>query len=163
MMTIEQRLNIRAPLDRCFHLARSVEVHVAGNVHWGEQAIAAGGVTSGLLDLGARVTFRARHFGIRWRLTSEITGMTPFTHFQDTMIAGPFQSMQHDHFFRELSPGRTEMRDVFVVSAPLGPLGRIAEAVFLRRYMTSLLEERNYVIKRIAESSRWRDYLPGCQ
>ena len=40
---------IAAPVDRCFDLARSVEVHVLGNSHWGEQAVALGGGTRGWL------------------------------------------------------------------------------------------------------------------
>ena len=42
---------------------------------------------------------------------------------------------------------------------PLGVLGRIAEATFLTRYMRDLLEARNAVLRRIAESEEWRAYL----
>lgn len=163
MITLDETLVIRAPIERCFDLARSVEVHVAGNVHWGESAVAAAGITSGLLSLGQHVTWRARHFGVRWNLTSEITEMTYFTSFQDTMVRGPFQSMQHDHLFRALSPLRTEMRDVFRFAAPFGFIGQAVEVMALRRYMTNLLTERNEVIKQIAESSRWQEYLPPQQ
>ncbi len=52
MVTMEEVTLIHAPMTRCFDLARSVEVHLAGNVHWGEEAIATAGVTSGLLDNG---------------------------------------------------------------------------------------------------------------
>jgi hypothetical protein len=38
---------IQAPIERCFDLARSVEVHFKGNLHFGEQALAEGGVTTG--------------------------------------------------------------------------------------------------------------------
>ena len=64
MEKLEEAIVIHAPAERCFDLARSVEVHLAGNVHWGEAAIAAGGVTSGLIGLGQRVTWRAKHFGV---------------------------------------------------------------------------------------------------
>jgi ligand-binding SRPBCC domain-containing protein len=160
MMRLEEVTLINAPLERCFDLARSVEVHLVGNVHWGEEAVALEGVTSGLLNLTERVTWRAKHFGMRHKLTSEITGMNrPFS-FQDTMIRGPFDFMKHDHFFRSLPAGATEMKDVFFFGAPLPLLGRLAEILFLRRYMEALLRERNAVIKRIAESSEWRAYLP---
>ena len=61
----------------------------------------------------------------------------------------------------ELSPLRTEMRDVFRFSAPLGVLGRVAEVLVLRRYMQALLLERNAVIREIAESELWRKYVVG--
>jgi hypothetical protein len=43
------------------------------------------------------------------------------------------------------------MTDVFDYVAPLGVLGKLADRLFLERYMRRLLEERNAVIKRMAE------------
>ena len=159
MVKLEELTMIRAPIERCFDLARSVKVHLAGNVHCGEAAVAMAGATSGLLGPAQRVTWRARHFGVRQRLTSDITAMDRPSYFQDTMIRGAFRSMHHDHFFRSLSPDQTEMRDVFCFAAPLGILGRLAERAVLRRYMQALLRERNAVIREIAESEAWRKYL----
>src|SRR5215208_2113557 len=102
MVTLDEVTIIHAPIERCFDLSRSVEAHVKANVHWRESAIAAGGVTSGLVDLGQRVTWRARHFGIRQTLTSEITAMRRPEYFQVTMIRGAFRSMVDDHLFRAL-------------------------------------------------------------
>lgn len=159
MVTLDEFTVIRAPIERCFDLARSVEVHVAGNVHWGESAVACAGVTSGLVGLGERVTWRAKHFGVWHTLTSEITAMDRPAYFQDTMIRGPFRLMRHDHAFRALSPNETEMRDVFHFAAPIPVLGRLVEIAVLRRYMRRLLRERNAVVKEIAESTDWRRYL----
>jgi ligand-binding SRPBCC domain-containing protein len=159
VVRLEEVTVIHAPISRCFDLARSVEVHLAGNVHSGEAAVATGGVTSGLIGIGQRVTWRAKHFGIWQKLTSEITAMDRPTYFQDVMIQGAFRSMMHDHFFRSLAPDETEMRDVFCFSAPLGILGCLAEFAVLRRHMQGLLRERNAVIVEIAESQTWREYL----
>ena len=134
MVTLEDITVIRASIELCFDLARSVEVHLDGNVHNGEKAIATGGATSGLLGMGQRVTWRAKHFGVWHELTSEITAIQRPVSFQDTMIHGIFQFMKHDHFFRPLSGGETEMKDVFRFAAPLPVLGRCAEVLFLRRY-----------------------------
>ena len=160
MVSLEELTVIHAPIERCFDLARSVEVHLAGNVHSGEAAVAMAGVTSGLIGMAERVTWRAKHFGVWQTLTSEITAMEPPAYFQDTMIQGAFRSMKHDHFFRSLPSGQTEMKDVFCFAAPLAVLGRLAEIVLLRRYMQALLHERNVAIKQIAESSDWTRYLP---
>jgi ligand-binding SRPBCC domain-containing protein len=159
MVTLVELTSIGAPIERCFDLARSVEVHLAGNIHSGEAAVASGGVTSGLLGQGQRVTWRAKHFGVRHYLTSEITAMNRPVRFQDTMIRGPFRFMQHDHIFRSLSADQTEMEDIFRFAAPLPVLGKIAEMLFLRRYMRSLLRERNTVLKQIAESTACEGYL----
>src|ERR1035441_8848902 len=162
MITLTETTVIAAPIARVFDLARSVEVHLAGNTHFGEQAVALEGATTGLLTLGDTVTWRARHFFLRQRLTSRITAFDPPIYFQDTMLRGAFHSMQHDHHFRTLPNGQTEMRDIFRFTAPVPLLGRIAEALILRRYMQSLLHERNEVIQQIGESpnSEWQRYLP---
>jgi ligand-binding SRPBCC domain-containing protein len=159
MITLGELTVIQAPIERCFDLARSVEVHLAGNVHSGEAAVASAGVTSGLIGLGQRVTWRAKHFGIWQCLTSEITAMDRPTYFQDTMIQGAFRFMQHDHIFRALSSSETQMEDVFRFAAPVPILGRLAEMAVLSPYMRALLCERNAVLKEIAESAAWRRYL----
>jgi ligand-binding SRPBCC domain-containing protein len=161
MTRLEDLTRIHAPAERCFDLARSVEVHLLGNVHWGEAAVAAAGVTSGLVGMGQRVTWRAKHFGTWHTLTSEITAMDRPVYFQDAMIRGPFQFMSHDHYFRSISPNETEMADVFCFAAPLAVLGRLAEIAVFRRYMRALLRERSEVLREIAESARWREYLPA--
>jgi ligand-binding SRPBCC domain-containing protein len=160
VVSIEEVTAIHAPIERCFDLARSVEVHLAGNIHCGETAVAEAGVTSGLVGPGQRVTWRARHLYVWHTLTSEITVMDRPAYFRDVMLAGPFRSMRHDHFFRRLSPNETEMRDVFCFAAPCGILGRLVELAVLGRYMRTLLVERNAVVRQIAESSAWRE-CPG--
>ncbi len=104
-------------------------------LHCGEKTVAASGVTSGLLDVRQHVTWRAKHFGVWHTLTSEITAVDRPAYFQDTMIRGIFRYMRHDHFFRLLSPGLTEMRDVFCFAAPFAVRGAVAEIAFLGHYM----------------------------
>jgi hypothetical protein len=161
MIRLHETTIINAPIERCFDLSRSVEVHLLSNVHSGEQALAVGGLTSGLAGLSEKVTWRAKHFGIWQTLTSEITAMESPCYFQVTMVRGIFRSMQADHLFKTIESGGTEMKDVFSIAAPLPLLGSIAEVLFLRRYMLALLRERNTVIKRVAESSEWEQYLLG--
>jgi hypothetical protein len=160
MIHLEEITIIDAPIERCFDLSRSVEVHLVANIHSGELALAIGGITSGLPELNQQVIWRAKHFGVWHNLTSKFTAIEPPTYFQATMVKGIFRSMQQDHYFRTLPSGATEMKDLFRVAAPLPILGPIAEALFLRRYMLALLRERNAVIKQIAESDDWQHYLP---
>jgi ligand-binding SRPBCC domain-containing protein len=161
MVTLEEITLIQAPIERCFDLARSVEVHLEGNRHCGETAVALAGVTSGLVGMSQRVTWRAKHFSVWQHLTSEITALEPPAYFRDAMIQGVFRFMNHDHFFRTLPSGQTEMKDVFRFAAPLPVLGRLSEIIVLRCYMRALLHQRNVVIRQIAESSDWQQYLPS--
>ena len=116
MVKIDLRTVIEAPIRRCFDLARSIEVHLLGTEGTGEEAI--GGVTTGLLGPGQFVRWRARHLGVKQQLASEITAYDRPVFFQDTMIEGAFRFMQHDHFFAEMAPNLTEMKDHFVFEAP---------------------------------------------
>ena len=161
MVRLEETIEVNAPVERCFDLARSIEVHVLGNVHFGENALAVGDVNSGLIRMGQTVAWRAKHFWTWQTLISRMTAFNRPVFFEDTMLRGAFESMRHEHFFRSLPDARTEMKDVLYFSAPLGVLGRVAEIVVLRRYMGNLLHERNVVLKQVAESDEWRKYLPA--
>ena len=156
MPRFEGRYEIRAPIRRCFDLSLSIDFHVQAFAHTGERAV--DGVTSGLIGPGETVTWEARHFGVRQRLTSKITMYDAPHHFRDSMVRGAFKRLDHDHWFTEEN-GITIMRDVFDFDAPLGPLGRIAEVLFLTRYMRRLIETRNRVLVQALESDEWRAYL----
>jgi|SRR3569833_2033134 len=150
MQKIELLTEINAPVEKVFDLARSIELHVESTKHTGEHAIA--GKTSGLIELGETVTWRAKHFGIRQSMTSKITGFDRPNYFVDKMVKGAFKSLSHEHRF-SYSDGRMLMKDIFMFESPLGILGRFFNWLIFTRYMTWLLEERNRVIKEAAEKS----------
>src|SRR5471030_2347748 len=142
---------INAPLEKCFDLARSIDLHIESTKQTGEQAIA--GCTSGLIELGETVTWRAKHFGVWQTLSSKITQFDYPNSFTDEMVSGAFKRFKHQHLFYT-ADGQTMMKDVFDFESPYGILGKIANALFLKRYMENLLIQRNLVIKRTAESDR---------
>ena len=157
MQTIRMTTMIQAPVERCFRLSLSVELHLA-SVGSGERVVA--GVASGLMRSGDTVTWSGRHFALRLRHTSVIDGWRPFVYFRDAMVEGWFASFAHDHHFATMDDG-TRMRDEMQFSAPLGVLGRVAERAALRRHLVKLLRRRNAMIKRVAESDEWHQYLDG--
>jgi ligand-binding SRPBCC domain-containing protein len=155
-MIVDLITRVHAPMERCFDLSRSIDLHVQSTARTGEAAVS--GVTSGLIGSGQQVTWRARHLGIWQEFTSRITAFERPTYFQDTMMRGAFRSFRHDHFFESIDPGTTLMRDVLIFSAPFPVLGRIAET-FLRPYLAKFLRERNSLMKRVAEGEEWRQFL----
>ncbi len=157
MPVIRLQTLIAAPAERVFDLSRSVEVHLGSTSATGERVVA--GRHTGLFETGDVVTWSAVHFGIRQRLTVEITAMDRPRAFADRMIKGLFRHMHHEHRFKEVAGG-CAMEDVFDFAAPGGPLGRLAEALVLTRYLRRLLRHRNAEIKRIAEGEEWRRLLP---
>jgi len=147
---------IHAPIGRVFDLSRSIDLHMESTAKTGERAVAER--TSGLLELGEEVTWRAKHFGVWQHLTSKMLALDYPTHFRDVMVKGAFKSFQHDHYFTEID-GITHVEDRFDFKSPLAILGKVANQLFLTTYMKRLLIERNQVIKRVAENEEWKLYL----
>jgi ligand-binding SRPBCC domain-containing protein len=157
MTKIELTTAIKAPIERCFDLARSVDLHKVSMQHSREEI--AGGVASGLMNLRDTVTWRATHFGIRFTLQSAITKFTRPFFFTDEMVRGPFKLMVHDHFFY-WEESSTTMVDHFYFQSPLGLLGEVADSLVLKNYLTRLLTQRNSIIKHYAEGDGWQHVLP---
>ena len=154
MPVIRLVTKINAPIERCFDVARSIDVHARAASKTKERAVA--GVTRGLIGPGETVTWEAVHFGIRQRLTTQITKYKYPHLFVDEMVKGVFHSFTHVHKFQS-APGGTLMLDEFDYTSPLGPLGRLADKLFLRRYMRSFLQERAAYLKQVAEGPNPRD------
>src|SRR2546423_7951538 len=150
MPVIVLKTLVRAAPSRCFDLARDVELHQRSTAASGERAV--GGVTSGLLGPGDEVTWEATHFGVRQRLTSRVTEFEPPRRFVDEMVRGAFRRFRHEHQFLAVDGG-TAMLVTFDYTSPLGPLGRLADTLFLRQYMSQLLRRRNAYLKSEAESA----------
>ena len=142
--SIELRTLISAPPQVCFDLSRDLDLHLESMASSSERAV--GGRTSGLIDAEETVTWEGRHFGRTWRMTSRISEFDPPRWFVDEMVSGPFGRYRHEHEFVATETG-TLMIDRVNFSAPLGPLGRVAEVLFLHSYLTRLLTTRNNLIK----------------
>lgn len=149
MIIIRHQIEIAAPIQVVFDAERDVDVHLRTQVGAGERAV--GGRTTGRLEPGDEVEWEARHLGVRQRLRSRITAMDAPHSFRDEMVRGAFRSLVHDHRFVALGPGRTRKEDELVIVAPLGPLGWLAERLFLGRYMTQFLVKKNEAFRVLVE------------
>ncbi|MBR9845618.1 MAG: SRPBCC family protein [Algicola sp.] len=148
MPLIEIKTVIQADLQTCFDLSRNIDFHTVSLQHSNEKAIA--GKTSGLIELNEWVTWEARHFGMTQQLTSKITAFESTNYFVDEMVSGAFKSFKHEHIF-QTDNDKTLMIDRFQFESPLGVFGKLANLLFLKRYMTNLLRTRNAFLKKTAE------------
>ena len=150
MPTLHLETHISAPIEQVFDLTRDLDVHARTVPHTHERAT---GATDGRrIGPGDTLTFEASHFGVRQRLVSRITAFERPTLFADELVSGAFKSLRHTHMF-EAVDGGTLMRDSLEFTSPLGLLGKIADTLFLERYMRRFLETRNRNLKRIAEEA----------
>ena len=157
MPVIRLETTINAPVNRVFYLSLSVELHVHSTRSTHERVIS--GITSGLLTLNDSVTWEAKHLGVTQQLTSKIMACNPPFSFTDEMTKGIFHHLNHRHDF-SFENGCTVMTDYFDYASPLGPLGWLADQLYIRRYLENFLIIRNQTIKEFAETNRWMD-LPG--
>jgi ligand-binding SRPBCC domain-containing protein len=140
MPTLQLEMEINAPPETCFALLRDPRLHTATvAVHEGDFA------------LGQRIRFESRTFGIRHTLVVEVTEFDPPHRVTDTMISGTFREFRHTHEFIARNGG-TLMRDLVWWRSPLGPLGRLADRLFLRRKLRRLITGRNLRLKALAEA-----------
>jgi len=135
--------------ELAFDLSLSIDAHVASFEDSVERAVE--GVTAGLIGLGEFVTWRARHFGITWTMTSTITEWDRPRCFVDEQRKGPFKSFRHEHLFEPVEHG-TRLLDHVEFEAPLGLLGRAAERLVLERYLRHLIDVRNTFL--VTEATR---------
>ncbi len=150
MTTIVVETRIAAPIEICFDLARDVEAHIKTSSSTGERAV--GGKTTGLLDLNDVVTFEAVHFGIRQQLTSRIVEFDRPRRFVDELVKGAFSSLRHVHEFA-VHGDAVVMRDTLTWRSPLGPLGVIADKLFVESHMRSFMVQKQSELKAYAERS----------
>ncbi|QCR44103.1 cyclase [Curtobacterium sp. SGAir0471] len=145
-MTVAFRVvtEIAAPVERVFALSLDIGAHERSMADTDERAVA--GTTTGTIGLGESVTWRARHFGVVWSMTSRITAMEAPGRFVDEQVRGPFAQFRHEHRFEPSVVG-TRMVDEIVFRAPLGPLGWLAERIALARYLPRLIAARNAALR----------------
>lgn len=124
--------------QQLFAISLDIDAHVSSMQQSDERAIA--GVTSGEIGLGETVTWRARHFGIWFTMTSKITELNQPTRFVDQQVRGPFKSFVHEHRFESAGDG-CRMTDTITVGSPV--FGRLVERTILVPYLRRLITLRN--------------------
>lgn len=149
---------IAAPIERVFDLSRSIDLHKTSMKKYGEVPVQ--GTTFGLISEGETVTWKAKHLFKERFLKVKLTFFKRPYLFIDEQVEGNFKSMKHEHYFKEIQNG-TLLIDQFRYEIGRGKLGALLNQLYLTNYMERLLEERNTMLKEVAESSQWKKFLPN--
>ena len=149
---------IAAPVERVFDLSRSINLHKHSMTAYDETPIS--GKMSGLLNENETVTWKAKHLFKERTLKVQLTSLQSPYAFVDEQVEGDFKKMKHEHFFKPCENG-TIMIDQFYFETPYGMIGKWFNSFYLTKYMERLLTERNKVIKTIAESNQWKQFIDG--
>ena len=157
MFTLRHGLLIQAPIGLCFALSTHLRVveRVLG-MHPVE------GRTAGLVTAGDTVRWEGMRFGFANYHVSLVPPDTwnPPHFFQARMITGRFRSFEHDHSFVETANG-TFLDDCIRFTMPFGRAGDLVGRAAIVPHILGLMRRRLGLLKCLAETDEWRDYLPA--
>jgi ligand-binding SRPBCC domain-containing protein len=149
MERIEQTVVIDAPIERVFHfhddtqnLLKITPPNIKVTIE-----------TMGRPGLGYEVTLKIRQFlffVMRWHV--KITEYQPPILMVDEQVRGPFASWKQTRRLQMVN-GKTELTDIVEYEAPFGILGRIADALIIRRQVNEMFSYRQAATKRLLESA----------
>lgn len=149
MERIERTIAIDAPIERVFHfhddtqnLLKITPPNIKVSIE-----------TMGSPGLGYEVTLKIRQFiffVMRWHV--RITAYQPPSLMVDVQVRGPFKSWKQTRQLRSVN-GKTELTDIVEYEAPFGVIGRIANALVIRRQVEQMFAFRQNATKRILESA----------
>jgi ligand-binding SRPBCC domain-containing protein len=103
---------------------------------------------------GAVIEYELRLHGIPFRWKTLIEVVDPPRRFVDSQLRGPYRRWLHIHSFRSAPGGGTIVEDLIEYEMPLGPLGRLARALFVRRSLERIFDHRREAIARIFPAER---------
>jgi len=110
------------------------------------------------MKTGTVLDYTIRLFGLPVRWTTLITDYDPPQGFSDVALRGPYRFWHHTHTFEENTDG-TIMTDEVRYALPLGFIGRIIHALWVKRQLDKIFNYRARVISDMLESGADRNKL----
>lgn len=143
---LRRRAFIRAPLDDVFDFfsdARNLEEITP---EWLRFRV----VTPAPIEMkaGARIRYRLRIAGVPVRWESCIARWDPGKSFVDRQERGPYRFWVHTHTFQPSGEG-VRMEDTVRYALPLGPVGRLAHALWVGGALARIFDYRSQRIQEI--------------
>lgn len=108
-------------------------------------------ITSGSLPekmyRGMIIAYKVRPVArIRTTWVTEITHIEEGRYFVDEQRIGPYALWHHEHFFEPIDGG-VLMRDIVSYKPPMGFLGALANAIFIRRQLKGIFAYRHKAVE----------------
>jgi ligand-binding SRPBCC domain-containing protein len=142
--TLEQAQTLPITIDeawRFFSSPRNLDEITPADLGFEIRYVAGGRVYDGQI-----ITYRVRIApGIRVSWVTEIKAVDEGRSFIDEQRFGPYKFWHHKHLF-EAVDGGVRMTDLVHYALPLGPLGGIAHAVFVRRKLENIFAHRKKIL-----------------
>ena len=140
---LERRVHIPATIDQVFAFFKNpLNLGVLTPPWLGFSILES---TDGEVRVGTEISYQLLLHGIPLRWKSRITEYREGELFADEQLSGPYRRWYHRHRFLPVAGG-VEMIDVVDYEMPLGWLGRIAHAAFVRRQLGTIFDYRTQAI-----------------
>jgi ligand-binding SRPBCC domain-containing protein len=98
------------------------------------------------MGAGTLLEYRLRLHGVPLRWQTLITTWEPPHRFVDIQAKGPYSLWEHTHLFEPEGEGATVISDRVRYAIPFGPLGEIAERLFVRRDLRRIFDYRSEAV-----------------
>jgi ligand-binding SRPBCC domain-containing protein len=136
---LERQQLIRAPLDHVFGFFSDPRRLEEITPDWLRFRVLTGDPIE--MKMGASIRYRLRIAGVPVRWDTRITRWDPGRSFVDRQERGPFHRWEHTHTFEPVGDG-VLMGDIVRYALPLGPLGRLAHALWVRAALARIFDYR---------------------
>lgn len=93
------------------------------------------------MEAGTLIRYALRWRGVPLAWTTRITEWNPPASFVDVQLRGPYRLWEHTHTFQPVARG-TLMCDVVRYALPLGALGRLAHAGWVKADLDAIFDFR---------------------
>ena len=101
------------------------------------------------LETGALLDYRLKLHGVPIRWQTRIDAWEPPVRFVDSQRKGPYAHWEHTHRFEPDGDDATVIHDHVRYAMPLGPLGAIAQRLFVRRDLERIFDYRGEAVARL--------------
>jgi ligand-binding SRPBCC domain-containing protein len=101
-------------------------------------------ITPGPIEMraGALIEYRLKLHGVPVRWLTRIEEWEAGRRFVDVQVRGPYRLWHHTHTFEADGEGGTMVRDSVRYALPLGPLGELAQRLFVARDLRRIFDHR---------------------
>jgi ligand-binding SRPBCC domain-containing protein len=105
-------------------------------------------LTPGPIEIraGTVIEYRLSLSGLPVRWRSLIETWEPPARFADVQLTGPYAFWRHTHSFEEAGD-QTRMRDRVEYALPFGPLGALANGLFVKRRLAEIFDFRERAVR----------------
>ena len=156
MPTIHLTTFIAAPASIVFDLSRHVSIQKEAFADYKIDAVA--GTRFGTLEKGETITWKSHHLFKDRLQRIKVVEMTKPEMYIEVQLQGDLPAWRHEHHFKAIENGML-MIDLMSFETPYGIMGQWFNKLYFTGYMEALIHRKNNLIKRFAESDRWKKLL----